>query len=76
VRGQAVSVATLALWTACLVLTITFPILNKTLGTFGTFGVYALICAAGFFYLLKKLPETKGKSLEKIEAELTGRKGE
>jgi sugar porter (SP) family MFS transporter len=73
VRGQAMSVATLSLWTACLILTITFPILNKVFGSSGTFGLYAVICAAGFFYLLKNLPETKGKSLEKIEMEMTGR---
>jgi sugar porter (SP) family MFS transporter len=71
VRGQAMSVATLALWTACLILTITFPLLNKAFGAAGTFGIYSLICITGFFYLWKKLPETKGKSLEEIEAELT-----
>ncbi len=74
VRGQAMSVATLALWTACLILTISFPILNKAFGSSGTFGLYSIICVAGFFYLLKMLPETKGKSLEKIEMELTGKK--
>lgn len=71
VRGQAMSIATLALWTACLILTLTFPILNKTLGPSGTFSVYSAICFFGFFYLRKKLPETKGKSLERIEMELT-----
>lgn len=71
VRGQAMSVATLALWTACLILTLTFPIMNKTLGPSGTFGVYSAICFSGFFYMLKRLPETKGKSLERIELELT-----
>jgi sugar porter (SP) family MFS transporter len=73
VRGEAMSVATLSLWTACLILTITFPILNKAFGSSGTFGLYAVICAIGFFYMLKKLPETKGKSLERIEMELTGK---
>jgi len=68
------SVATLALWTACLILTITFTILNKAFGSSGTFGLYAVICAIGFFYMLKKLPETKGKSPERIEMELTGKK--
>lgn len=71
VRGQAMSVATLALWTACLILTLTFPVLNKTMGAAGTFSVYAGICLAGFFYLRKKLPETKGKTLERIETEFS-----
>jgi MFS family permease len=72
VRGHAMSVATFALWLACAVLTITFPLLNKAFGTSGTFGLYAGICILGFFYILRKLPETKNKSLEQIELELTG----
>jgi MFS family permease len=71
IRGHAMSVATFALWFSCAVLTLTFPILNKALGTSGTFSVYASICIIGFLYMLKKLPETKGRSLEQIERELT-----
>jgi SP family sugar porter-like MFS transporter len=71
VRGRAMSVATFALWLACAILTISFPFLNKAFGTSGTFGLYAVICISGFFYILKKLPETKGKSLEQIERALT-----
>lgn len=71
VRGHAMSVATFALWLACAILTLTFPFLNKAFGASGTFGLYSMICFLGFFYILKKLPETKGKSLEKIEMELT-----
>ena len=73
IRGHAMSVATFALWFSCAVLTITFPFMNKALSTSGTFGVYAAICFIGFFYILRKLPETKGKSLEQIERELTGK---
>ena len=71
IRGHAMSVATFALWLSCAILTISFPFMNKALSTSGTFGVYAAICFIGFFYLMKKLPETKGKSLEQIERELT-----
>jgi SP family arabinose:H+ symporter-like MFS transporter len=70
VRGTAMSVATLALWAACFVLTYTFPLLNVTLQASGTFWLYGLICVAGFAFITKKLPETKGKSLEAIEVEL------
>lgn len=70
IRGHAMSVATFALWTSCAILTLSFPFLNRGLGTSGTFVVYAAICVMGFFFILKKLPETKGKSLEQIEREL------
>jgi hypothetical protein len=33
----------------------------------GTFWLYSFICLSGFLFILKKLPETKGKSLEEIE---------
>jgi sugar porter (SP) family MFS transporter len=74
IRGQAMSVATFALWLACAILTISFPFLNKAFGASGTFALYAAICILGFFYLLKRLPETKNKSLEEIEMELTASK--
>lgn len=67
VRGAAMAVATTSLWIACFVLTYTFPILNKLLNASGTFWLYAFICLSGFLFILKKLPETKGKSLEEIE---------
>ncbi len=67
IRGAAMAIATTALWIACFVLTYTFPILNKLLNASGTFWLYAFICLSGFLFILKKLPETKGKSLEEIE---------
>ncbi len=70
IRGQAMSVATFALWLACAVLTFTFPMLNKYLGTSGTFILYSAVCLLGFIYMWIKLPETKQKSLEQIEKNL------
>jgi len=71
IRGAAMALATFALWVACFVLTYTFPLLNKSLGAAGTFWVYSGICLLGFIFILIKLPETKGKSLEEIEKILT-----
>lgn len=71
IRGAAMSIATLSLWISSSLLTLTFPFLNKAFGAAGTFWIYGIICIAGFLYIHKKLPETKGKSLEEIENELT-----
>lgn len=71
VRGAAMSVAVFALWVACFVLTETFPLLNHHLGPAGTFWIYAGVCVAGFVFILTRLPETKGKSLEELERELS-----
>ncbi len=70
IRGFALSIATFALWAACFVLTYTFPLLNKLLNASGTFWLYGTICLFGFWFIMKKLPETKGKTLEEIEHEL------
>lgn len=67
IRGTAMSVAVSSLWMACFVLTYSFPYLNRGLGAAGTFWIYSTICVIGFVFILKLLPETKGKSLEEIE---------
>jgi len=64
------SIATMALWSACFAITYAFPILNKWAGASGTFWAFGLICIAGFIFIRKYLLETKGKSLEEIEKEL------
>jgi len=70
IRGAAMAVAVSSLWIACFLLTYTFPMLNAKLGPSGTFWLYGAICAAGFFFIQFKLPETKGKTLEQLEREL------
>lgn len=67
VRGVAMATCTFALWTGCTTLTFSFPSLNASLGSSGTFWVYAVICLCGFVFFMRRLPETKGKSLEEIE---------
>ena len=69
-RGAAMAVSVTSLWIACFVLTYTFPYLNRKLSSAGTFWLYAGICLVGFIFILVKLPETKGKTLEEIEREL------
>ena len=73
IRGAAMSVAVTSLWIACFILTYTFPVLNARLGSAGTFWLYAGICVAGFVFILTRLPETKGKTLEQIEREMSAR---
>ena len=72
IRGAAMAVATVSLWLASFLLTYTFPLLNKAFGASGTFWMYGVICIAGLLFIYKKLPETKGKSLEEIEKEIIG----
>jgi MFS family permease len=69
IRSSGVSIAVTALWSACFLLTYTFPLLNAALGPAGTFWTYAAVCLAGMLFLSRHLQETKGKTLEEIETD-------
>lgn len=71
IRGMAMALSTFFLWVACFLLTYTFPILNEAVGASGTFWLYGVVCLAGFLFIRAELPETKGKTLEELEKELT-----
>ena len=67
-RGVAMSVVTVTNWAMNLLVAVSFLTLVAALGHAGTFWLYGLVAIGAwiFFYLL--VPETKGKSLEQIEA--------
>ena len=70
IRGAAMSVSVVALWLGNFLLSQTFPKMYQSLGLAKCFWVYTAICFVGFLFIWKKLPETKGKTLEEIEREL------
>jgi MFS transporter, SP family, arabinose:H+ symporter len=72
IRGEAMSVANLSLWTANSVLLLTFPIIQGKFGLAAPFAVYAAICVIIVLFVWKFIPETKGRSLEEIEIQLVG----
>jgi sugar porter (SP) family MFS transporter len=67
VRGRAASLATVALWIACTVISFTFLSLVKVAGLAGAFGLYAVLSALTFGFVWRAVPETKGRTLEEIE---------
>mgnify|MGYP001024306103 FL=1 len=66
VRGRAMSVATLALWLGTAIIGQVVPWMLDNLTPAGTFIVFAAFCIP-VPIILKRLPETKGMSLEEIE---------
>jgi MFS family permease len=70
IRGAAMSVSVFSLWTGCFTLTFSFPHLKDWLGPAWVFWIYGLICLVGAVFVLLRLPETKGRTLEQIEHEL------
>lgn len=71
IRGLAMALATFFLWVACFILTYTFPLLNEAIGAAGIFWLYGGVCLAALLFIRAYLPETKGKTLEELEKELT-----
>jgi SP family arabinose:H+ symporter-like MFS transporter len=67
-RGRAMSVAIVLLWAADWVVTQTFPMLRESIGPAATFWVYAACSLACVLFVVAMVPETKGRTLEQIEA--------
>ena len=70
VRGAAMGVAVSLQWGANFLVSVTFPSLLSSLGPGPVFLGYAVICGIAFAFVAKFVTETKGRSLEQIEADL------
>lgn len=70
IRGNALALATLALWITNFFTTASFPVMKEYWGLPMTFGFHAILCFVYFLFVRTRMPETKGKSLEEIEKEL------
>ncbi|MGC9261268.1 MAG: sugar porter family MFS transporter [Phycisphaerae bacterium] len=68
IRGRAASVGVLTLWIAVYVVAQTFPMLKHSVGLTVTYFIYSGCSLISFLFVLLVLPETKGKTLEEIEA--------
>jgi SP family sugar:H+ symporter-like MFS transporter len=66
IRGKALGVAAAAQWIANFLITVSFPAMSSWSLPL-TYGMYAAFAALSFFYVLIKIPETKGMELEKTE---------
>jgi sugar porter (SP) family MFS transporter len=70
IRGQAMSVATMANWGANFVVTISFLTLLSAIGNAGTFFLFAGLSIVALAYFRRQVPETKNRSLQEIERDL------
>jgi sugar porter (SP) family MFS transporter len=68
VRGAAMSAATVANWAMNLAVAVTFLTLVNVVGRSSTFWIYGAITVGAWVFIYKLVPETKGKTLEQIEA--------
>jgi len=68
VRGKAVSICVLTLWVAVWMVGQFFPWLLEKAGAAITFWIFAAFSIVNFFFSWKVVKETKGKTLEEMEA--------
>ena len=70
IRGQAMSVATIANWGANFVVTVSFLTLLGAIHGSGTFFLFGFLTLVALVYFQRRVPETKNRSLQAIEQEL------
>jgi SP family galactose:H+ symporter-like MFS transporter len=68
IRGRAMSVGTVANWGANLIVALSFLTFTQVLGKAATFWLYGVVSIGAWLFALFLVPETKGRSLEEIEA--------
>jgi len=68
IRGRAMSVGTAANWSFNLIVALSFLTLTQIMGKPATFWLYGIISIGAWFFTFFLVPETKGRSLEEIEA--------
>lgn len=75
VRGVASAVCVLTNWSMAFIVTKTFQDMMNFLTSAGTFWLFASMCIANSIFTIAFIPETKGKTLEQIEAIFRGTSG-
>jgi len=67
IRGSGLAVSGLGQWLSNFAITITFPILLVSIGLAGAYGIYAAFALISIVFVVKLVPETKGKELEDMD---------
>jgi len=73
IRGAAFGLAALILWLTNFLVGFLFPQLVDALGISPTFFLFAVVGVGAVVFVARSLPETRGRSLETLEAELRTR---
>lgn len=68
IRGRAMAISIMVMWVSDTLVGQLTPLMLAGFGTAGTFWFFSIFCLLAFIFTYRYLPETKGKSLEEIEA--------
>jgi sugar porter (SP) family MFS transporter len=70
VRAKGQSLGTFTHWVMAALISWTFPVVANRFGASVSFIFFAVMMVLQFFFVLKMMPETKGRSLEEIQHDL------
>jgi sugar porter (SP) family MFS transporter len=70
IRGAAMSIASMANWAANFVVSASFLTLLSAVGGLGVFLLFGFLTLVALAYFWRRVPETKGRSLQQIERDL------
>jgi hypothetical protein len=70
IRGLAISCVGVANSAVCVVVQFVFPWEMEVLGGARTFLIYGVLALAGIAFIWRLVPETRGRTLEELEASL------
>lgn len=73
IRGPAASMVTALNWAFSFIITKLFPSMVKWMGETGVFAFFTIVMVFASLFTVIVVPETKGMSLEEIEASMMGR---
>ena len=67
IRGFAMGISIFMLWTVNTIISFVFPIMARGLGPTPTFGAFVVINVLALWFVIKWVPETRGRTLEELE---------
>ena len=73
IRGLAISCVGVVNSTVCVIVQFVFPWQLETIGNANTFLIYGVLALAGIAFIWRRVPETRGRSLEELETALVRR---
>ncbi|XP_067009774.2 facilitated trehalose transporter Tret1-like [Anabrus simplex] len=74
IRELASSIAITEVWVLAFLVAKFFTFLGESLGLYGCYWLFAVVCTLGTVYIIFEVPETKDRSLDSIQEELDGKR--
>lgn len=72
IRGRAAGLASSFNWIGSWLVGLLFPIMTGAMSQAAVFAIFGAICMLGVLFVLTRVPETRGRTLEEIEQQESG----